>query len=90
MGDVKTWKCFPTSIHEVKMNISDHDQMQMRSYVERGVKDDTLHTLSYFRPLANSIKEVTKKILGDGGYEFEEVDMTNMWGNVLKLSLIHI
>ena len=89
MGDVKTWKCFPTSIHEVKMNISDHDQMQMRSYVERGVKDDTLHTLSYFRPLANSIKEVTKKILEDGGYEFDEVEMTNMWGNLLKKGATH-
>ena len=89
MGNVKTWKCFPTSIHEVKMNISDHDQMQMRSYIERGVKDDTLHTISYFRPLANSIKEVTKKILENGGYEFDEVEMTNMWGNLLTKGDTH-
>ena len=73
------------------MNINDHDQMQMRSYIERGVKDDTLHTLSYFRSYYNSIKEVTKKILEDGGYEFDEVEMTNMWGNLLKLvCLIHL
>ena len=66
MVDVKTYKCFPTSIHEVKMNISNHDQMLMKSYVETGIKDDTLHTLSYFNPLTEGIAVVTKKILEDG------------------------
>ena len=96
MDNVKTWKCFPTSVHEAKMNISDHDQMMMRSYVQKvnqthykKVKDDTLHKISYFRPLTDSIKEVTKKILEDGGYEFEEVEMTNMWGNLLKKGATH-
>ena len=84
MVDVKTYKCFPTSIHEVKMNINNHDQMLMRSYIESGVKDDTLHTLSYFKPLVEGIVEVTKKILEDGGYEFEKIEITNMWGNLLK------
>lgn len=84
MVDVKTYKCFPTSIHEVKMNINSHDRMLMRSYIESGVKDDTLHTLSYFKLLVEGIVEVTKKILEDGGYEFEKIEITNMWGNLLK------
>ncbi len=84
MVDVKTWKCFPTSIHQVKMNISNHDQMQMRSYVERGIKDDTLHMISYFRSLTDIINKVTKQILEESGYEFEKIEITNMWGNKLE------
>ena len=83
MVDVKTYKCFPTSIHEVKMSINNYDQMLMRSYIESGVKDDA-YTPSYFKPLVEGIVEVTKKILEDGGYEFEKIEITNMWGNLLK------
>ena len=89
MVDVKTWKCFPTSIHQIKMNISNHDQMQMRSYVERGVKDDTLHTISYFKSLTKIIDEVTKQILEESGYEFEKIEITNMWGNKLETGQTH-
>ena len=89
MDNVKTWKCFPTSIHEVKMSISEHDQMLMLSYIETGVEDDTLHTLSYFRSLADAIQEVSEKILKNGGYEFEKTEITNMWGNLLEKGQTH-
>ena len=89
MVDVKTFKCFPTSIHQVKMNISNHDQMLMESYIEKGTKDDTLHTLSYFRPLADVITEVIKKILEDSEYEFNDIEITNMWGNKLETGQTH-
>ena len=55
MVDVKTYKCFPTSIHEVKMDISTFDQKNMLIYIKNGTKDDDLHTMSYFRPLAEKI-----------------------------------
>lgn len=84
MVDVKTYKCFPTSIHEVKMNLGDHDIKQMYKYlIQGGIKDDELHTISYFNSLRDSIKVVSEKILKDSGYEFEGVEITNMWGNIL-------
>ena len=89
MDNVNPWNCFPTSIHEVNMNISEHDQMLMLSYIETGVKDDTLHTLSYFRPLADSIQKVSEKILENGQYEFEKTEITNMWGNLLEKGQTH-
>ena len=96
MDNVKTWKCFPTSVHEAKMNISDHDQMMMRSYVQKvnqthykKAKDDTLHKISYFRPLSDNIKVVTEKILEDGGYEFDKIEITNMWSNILEEGQTH-
>ena len=52
MVDVKTHMCFPTSIHEIKMNMNKNDRKNMTSYMSMksiyflsGVKDD-LHTPS--------------------------------------------
>jgi hypothetical protein len=50
MVDVKTYKCFPTSIHEVKMDIDRIDQKNMLIHVKNGSKDDELHNTSFFRP----------------------------------------
>ena len=33
MANVKTYKCFPTSIHEVKLNIETHDRKNMLIYI---------------------------------------------------------
>jgi hypothetical protein len=81
MADVKTYKCFPTSIHEVKLNIETHDRTNMLVYIKKGGQDDNLHTMSYFKSLTNKILKYSKKILKDGGYEFEKIEITNMWGN---------
>ena len=84
MVDVKTYKCFPTSIHEVKMDIDRIDQKNMLIHVKNGSKDDELHNTSFFRALAEKIIETSKNILTNSGYEFEKVEITNMWGNLLS------
>jgi uncharacterized protein (TIGR02466 family) len=89
MADVKTYKCFPTSIHEVKLNIETHDRTNMLVYIKKGGQDDNLHTMSYFKPLANKILKYSKKILKGGGYEFEKIEITNMWGNLLNKGNSH-
>ena len=89
MVDVKTHRCFPTSIHEVKLNIDSLDKKQMLQYVQLNSKDDDLHMMSYFKPLANKILECSKKILKDGGYEFDKIEITNMWGNLLSKGQSH-
>ena len=89
MVDVKTHRCFPTSIHEVKLNIDSLDKKQMLIYVQLKGKDDDLHRISFFRPLANKVLEYSKKILKDGGYEFDKIEITNMWGNLLSKGQSH-
>ena len=89
MVDVKTYKCFPTSIHEVKLNIETNDKTHMLTYIKNNGKDDDLHIMSYFKPLANKILECSEKILKDGGYEFEKIEITNMWGNLLNKGSSH-
>tara|TARA_B100000427_G_scaffold317661_1_gene313979 strand:+ start:969 stop:1535 length:567 start_codon:yes stop_codon:yes gene_type:complete len=89
MVDVKTYKCFPTSIHEVKLNIETHDKTNMLTYIKNNGKDDDLHTMSYFKSLADKILECSEKILKDGGYQFKKIEITNMWGNLLNKGNSH-
>ena len=89
MANVKTYKCFPTSIHEVKLNIETHDKTNMLVYIKKGGQDDNLHTMSYFKSLADKILKSSEKILKDGEYQFEKIEITNMWGNLLKKGNSH-
>ena len=52
---MRTFKCFPTSIHEVKLNIDYLDKKQMLQYVQLKGKDDDLHRMSFFRSLADKV-----------------------------------
>ena len=89
MVDVKTHECFPTLIHEVKMNIGSHDKTNMRAYIERDGRSDDLHTLSYFKSLSSKVLECSEKILKDYGHEFEKLEITSMWGNLLHEGADH-
>ena len=82
MVDVKT------SIHEVKMDILKFDRKNMIACLEKG-SDDELHKISYFKPLVENILISSEKILKDGGYEFDKLEITNMWGNKLKEGETH-
>tara|TARA_Y100000114_G_scaffold130823_1_gene128780 strand:- start:337 stop:921 length:585 start_codon:yes stop_codon:yes gene_type:complete len=89
MVDVKTHECFPTLIHEVKMNIGSHDKTNMRTYIERDGRSDDLHTMSYFKSLSSKVLECSEKILKDYGHEFEKLEITSMWGNLLHEGADH-
>ena len=81
MVDVKTHMCFPTNIHEIKMNMNKHDVRNMTSYMSvksingkfsNGAEDD-LHTISTFKSLADGIVNCSKIILEKFEYQFEDV-----------------
>ena len=84
-----TFKCFPTLIHEVKMNIGSYDKTNMRGYIELDGRNDDLHTMSYFKSLSSKVLEYSEKILKDYGYEFEKLEITSMWGNLLHEGADH-
>ena len=97
MVDVKTHMCFPTNIHEIKMNINKNDRKNMTSYMSvksitgnfsNGAEDD-LHTISTFKSLADGIVNCSKIILEKFEYQFEDVEITSMWGNVLNRGNAH-
>ena len=61
----------------------------MITYIKKGGRNDDLHTMSYFKSLSDKILECSEKILKDGGYEFDKIEITNMWGNLLSEGQSH-
>ena len=89
MADVKTNNCFPTLIHEFKLDL-DHDKML--DYIESnlvttGQMQQTtnvdLHKLLVFKPLVDEFDLLHESILRKLEYEFDKIEITNMWSNRL-------
>ena len=86
MVDVNIHKCFPTTIYE--FNYEPTDKNLMESYIKQSRKNhshtlDDLHELSYFMNLREKVYEVSKQYLNDLEYEYEKLEITGMWANVL-------
>ena len=92
MVDVKGHVCFPTIVFEFKLDIPVHDRIQMISYVKNseikisGMKqtEDDIDKISYFKYFKNNIIELNKVVLEECKYEYEDIIITNMWGNLLS------
>ena len=92
MVDVKGHICFPTLIHEFDLDIPINDKIQMLSYIKsskvksHGMRqtEDDINKISYFKYFKNNIIEVSKIILEECKYEYEDIIITNMWGNLLN------
>ena len=100
MADViKIHQCFPTVINEFKLDIPVHDNIQMLNYINliKNTNDnvsvnqteDTLYNLSFFKYFKDNILDLHKEILDGLGYEYEDILITNMWGNISEVGDIH-
>ena len=91
MVDVKGHICFPTMIHEFDLDIPIHDRVQMLSYIKASkIKpngmiqtEDDIYKISYFKHFKDIIITLNKSVLNKMGYEYEDVIITGMWGNLL-------
>ena len=97
MVDVTSHHLFPTVIHEFNLDIDTLDKKHMVEYIRKGEKkpngmiqtEDDLHVMSYFKKFKDEIIELNKKILDKLGYEYEDIIITGMWGNVLHPGQVH-
>ena len=86
MADVKTHKCFPTLVHEFKLDLN-HDKMIDYIYGVGEAKGqihqshDDLHTYGMFEPLVNELNLIHDSILRKLEYKFDKIEITNMWSN---------
>ena len=93
MADVKVHKCFPTIIYE--FDYEPTDKIMMEQYIRQVRKnheyhtDDDLMILSYFAKLRDKIKDVSKQYLDDLQYEYNKIEITGMWANMLYEGSIH-
>jgi uncharacterized protein (TIGR02466 family) len=94
MVDVVTHKCFPTLIHEFKLDIN-HDKMIDYVYGKGEAKgqihqtQDDLHKVQAFEPLVDKLTPIHNYIIQKLEYEYKEIEITNMWSNHLYIGDSH-
>ena len=97
MVDVVSHNLFPTAVHQFTLDISSLDKKQMISYINKGKlkpngmkqTEDDIHKMSYFKNFKNEIITLNKAILDKLEYEYEDILITSMWGNLLFPSQTH-
>ena len=88
MVDVKTYACFPTLIHEFKLDL-EHDKMldyvhdtgESRGQIHQ--TQDDLHKQQAFKPLVDELTLIHDSIIRKLEYEYDKIEITNMWSNHL-------
>ena len=98
MADVKIHKCFPTLVHEFKLNLN-HDKMIDYIY---SVEEETLamskttrqsstdlHKYQIFKPLVNELDVLHVDIIRNLEYKYDQIEITNMWSNRLDSGDAH-
>ena len=88
MDNVTTHECFPTLIHEFKLDL-DHDKMLNYVYSNGKARgqihqtQDDLHKQQVFKPLVDELTLIHDSIIRKLEYEYDKIEITNMWSNHL-------
>ena len=90
---------FPTCIYKFEHNFKNNERNDMNNLIASesisekdgkkvrrlGTQENRhLHESKVFEPLVNSIYKHTEDVMEDLGYGYEKLEITNMWGNILK------
>jgi uncharacterized protein (TIGR02466 family) len=79
MTSVKSCDCFSTVISQFSLNI-EHSHMMKRILLS----SDKLHEDKVFKTLVNHILKSTTSVLEKQQYQYDKIEITNMWGNTLS------
>ena len=90
MVDVKSYSCFPTMIYEFN-GVDKANHLKMLNIVDFENEDnnDNLQNHLAFISFSNKVIEYTKEIIRLNQYEYERVEITNMWANTLRREESH-
>ena len=99
MANVERFDAFPTCIYRFKHNFEQNQRKDMidlitsESIIEKdnrnlkrlgSQENNQLHKNSVFKPLVDSILDSSHDVMEDLGYVYDSLQITNMWGNILK------
>jgi len=84
--NVKSFDCFPTTIHSFSLKI-DHEPMITN--LRFSEEEDQLFLLPNFKPLVDGVIESTTQILKKLKYEYDKIEITNMWANQMQSGDVH-
>lgn len=90
MVNVKSYSCFPTMIYEFN-GVDKANHLKMLNIVDFENEDnnDNLQNHLAFISFSNKVIEYTKEIIRLNQYEYEKVEITNMWANTLRRKESH-
>ena len=98
MADVERHDFFPTCLYRFKHDFEENELKSLTKHIEDNSLSEQngqiikrtgsqtqneLHKVDTFTNLTKTIIDVTKSILDEQGY-IGEVEITNMWGNILR------
>jgi len=97
MVDVVSHTLFPTKIYEFEYKPDSYEFINMMGYIETENSfnslhqtEDDIHNMSFFKKFKEFIIKINKNILDELDYDYEDITITNMWGNILSAdSSIH-
>ena len=84
MVNVKSYNCFPTVISQFSLNV-EHAPMMKHALLS----SDQLHDDKVFKSLVNRILEATTSILEKQQYQYDKIEITNMWATKLNSGEAH-
>ncbi len=84
MANVKSYNCFPTVISQFSLNIEHAPMMERIS-----LSTDQLHKDEVLKPLVSGILEATVSVLEKQQYQYDKIEITNMWANTLNSGESH-
>jgi len=84
--NVKSFDCFPTTIHSFSLKINHEPMIANLRFSE---EEDQLFLLPNFKPLVDGVIESTTQILKKLKYEYDKIEITNMWANKMQNGDVH-
>tara|TARA_B110000879_G_scaffold196366_1_gene265984 strand:+ start:113 stop:679 length:567 start_codon:yes stop_codon:yes gene_type:complete len=87
MVDVKSFDCFPTAINQFSLEINHEPIIEIVNLPSD--LPDQLFREKNFKPLVNGILEATTKVLYKQQYQYDKIEITNMWANKLNSGESH-
>jgi len=87
MVDVKSFDCFPTAISQFYLEINHEPIIEIVNLPSD--LPDQLFREKNFKPLVNGIFEATTKVLEKQQYQYDKIEITNMWANKLNIGESH-
>jgi uncharacterized protein (TIGR02466 family) len=92
MVDVKEHLVFPTAINEFKYDMPREERdyiFYLLDLSNNWQTSDNLHTKTELNKFTDHIQKTCEHVLTYQGYEYDSVEITNMWANGLKKGETH-
>ena len=85
--EIEEYAAFPTMVYKFSPNLSSDMHSEMSAFIKAGDEtqtEDNIQIMSIFHPLVETVQHTMVDILNKLEYQYQKIEITSMWGNVLK------